>query len=154
MAQMEHEIVLNAPPERVWAFITALRYLPLWLADVRAVEPLPGGFNPPETRPGSTFALERAGRRERESWIVADWEPPRRLRLTEYRRDLQLVFQLSASAEGTLLRAALGEPDRRGWLGRIWPDRRREQMERSLAQLRELIALNRDLRLLHGVGDE
>lgn len=42
---IEREIVINAPPERVWALITESEHVGTWFADVEAeVDPQPGGI--------------------------------------------------------------------------------------------------------------
>ncbi|MDQ5850850.1 MAG: SRPBCC family protein [Chloroflexota bacterium] len=143
--------VLNAPPERVWEFVTALRYLPVWMADVAAVREI----STPQTAAGTTYTLVRRGRRDPETWIVADWEPPRRVRLSEVRRHIQLVLELEPDAQGTRLSMQQEWPSNRGLLDRLLPPTaRRQALERSLARLKELVALNQDIKLLYGMGDE
>ena len=142
--------LLNAPVERVWEFVTALRYLPVWLADVNSVREI----STPQTGAGTTWHMRRRGRHDDESWIVADWDPPRRVRLAEYRRDIQLVLQMEPDAEGTRLSMEYAWPSR-GLLDRLLsPAGRRRMLERSLARLKELIDLNQDIKLLYGMGDE
>lgn len=151
MPSVQQTVDLNAPPERVWAFITALRYLPLWLAGVTEVRVI---FLP-ETQPGTRFEVVRAGQRDVEQWLVMDWEPSRHLRLTEYRRDEQLRFWLTPGNLGTELRGEAAWPGTRGLLDRFLPQPQRKHMlARSLGQLQQLIRFNRDIRLLHGMGDE
>ena len=143
--------VLNAPPERVWAFVTTPRYLPVWMAGVTAVREI----STTETAAGTTFTMTRRGRHDPEMWIVADWVPPRRVRLSEIRRDIQLVLELEPDAQGTRLSMQQEWPSNRGLLDRLLPPTaRRQALERSLARLKELVALNQDIKLLYGMGDE
>ncbi|HEX6290458.1 MAG TPA: SRPBCC family protein [Herpetosiphonaceae bacterium] len=152
MPVAQHDITLHAPPDRVWAFIIALRYLPLWLSDVAAVQ----AISTSQTQAGTTFEIVRAGGRGMvEHWIVLDWEPPRSLRLTEYHADLHLRLRLEPTAGGTCLAAQLEWRQPRGLLQRLLPPTaQRRTLERSLHRLAELIDLNRDIRLLHGMGEE
>lgn len=146
----QREIVVNAAVARVWAFITALRYLPLWLDGVTSVQPAAA-----ITQSGTQFAIVRAGQHgPPETWIVADWEPPRHVRYTEYRRNVQLVFRLSPLDQQTRVHATLDAPTVSGVLARLLPDRSGAALDRSLARLHEICMLNRDIRLLRGVGDE
>jgi uncharacterized protein YndB with AHSA1/START domain len=50
MPTVDHDILLQAPPDRIWAFITALRYLPLWLVAVEAVQ----SISTAQTQAGTT----------------------------------------------------------------------------------------------------
>ena len=151
MPTITHEQVLNAPTERVWEFITALRYLPVWMADVTSVREI----STPQTAAGTTWSMVRRGRHNLESWIVADWEPPRRMRLAEYRRDIQLTLRLEPDTDGTRLSIEYEWPSNRGLLDRLLPPTgHRHALERSLARLKELIDLNQDIKLLYGMCHE
>jgi hypothetical protein len=132
--------------------MTTLRYLPLWLVDTEAVR----AISTPQTQAGTTFEVIRARSRGHvEHWIVMDWEPPRSLRLTEYHEDIHLRLRLEPDAAGTRLHAALEWPSPRGLFARFFPPTaQRHLLARSLQRLGELIDLNRDIRLLHGMGDE
>ncbi len=151
MLTVKQEVFLNALPGRVWQFITALRYLPQWLDGVASVQ----AISDPWTSAGTTFSALRRGGRQDESWLVAEWEAPHRLRLLEYRRKREFIFLLSLDRDGTRLSMQYNWPSERGLLGRLLPATAQRQMvTRSLARLQEIIKLNQDLKLLHGMGDE
>ena len=150
MPAITQEQLLNAPVERVWEFVTAVRYLPVWLADVTSVREI----STPQTGAGTTWRMRRRGRHDDESWIVADWDPPRRVRLAEYRRDIQLILRIEPDSEGTRITIEYAWPSR-GLIDHLLPPAgRRHMLERSLARLKELIDLNQDIKLLYGMGDE
>jgi hypothetical protein len=141
---------ISAAPDRVWAFVTALRYLPLWLEDVAAVQ----SISTAQTQAGTTFELVRS-RGRAEPWIVLDWEPPCSCRLTAYHEDLHLRLHCAPSAAGTQLSAQWDWPPPRGLFQRLRSTApQRQMLERSLLRLTTLFDLNRDIRLLHGMGDE
>ena len=151
MPAIQHEVVLNAPPERLWEFLTALRYHPLWMADVASVQ----AISTPETAAGTTYTVMRRGRHGPESWIVGELDPGRFLRLSEYRRDVHLRFRLEPLGEGTRLHVEYAWPSRGGLLDRLLPRAAQQRtLVRSLARLKELVALNQDIKLLYGMGDE
>ena len=151
MPTVSHHVLLNAPRERVWAFVTALRYLPLWMVDIATVE----GISTTETTAGTTYSVVPRGSHHPEAWIVAEWNPPRQMRWTEYRRRIDLEFELENEGQDTRLRVGRTWPSRNGILDRLLPPRSQQQtLERSLARLQELVALNQDIKLLHGMGDE
>lgn len=147
MSAARREVLLDAAIERVWAFVTTPRVLPQWFNGVERVQ----AVTTAETASGTRFELTRHG--QTETWIVADWEPPRRVRYTEYRRNIQLWLELAADGPRTRLRASWEAPGS-GLLGRLSSARSGAMLERSLARLHELIKFNRDIRLLHGTGDE
>lgn len=136
MPVVEHIIELAAPPERVWATLTALEGLPLWLEGAQRVDAITG-----QAQPGTRFQLRRSGSLHAEQWIVADWDPPRRLRYTEYQRNLQLRLSLSPTASGTRLAAVWETPRGRGVLERILQKTDRRMLQQSLERLRALLAL-------------
>jgi hypothetical protein len=144
------DILISAAPDRVWAFVMTLRYLPLWLEDVAAVQ----AISTAQTQAGTTFELVRR-RGGVEPWIVLDWEPPRSCRLTEYHADLHLRLHCTPAAGGTQLSAQWEWPAPRGLFQRLRSTAPQQQMlQRSLQRLTALFDLNRDIRLLHGMGDE
>lgn len=151
MPTLTDEVILNAPARRVWAFITALRYLPRWLEGVASVQ----AISDAQPTDGTTFTVLRQGKRDDESWLVAEAEAPRRLRLIEYRRNREFLLLLEDIREGTRLSMRYTWPEERGLFGRFFPPTSQRQMvARTLARLKDLIALNQDLKLLHGMGDE
>ena len=151
MLTVKQEVFLNALPGRVWEFITALRYLPQWLDGVASVQ----AISDPRTNAGTTFSALRRGGRQDESWLVAEWEAPHRLRFLEYRRNREFIFLLTLERDGTRLSMQYNWPSERGLLDRVLPATAQRQMVgRSLARLQEIIKLNQDLKLLHGIGDE
>ena len=150
MPVVQVDVSIGAAPDRVWAFVTALRYLPLWLEDVAAVQTI----STAQTQAGTTFELARSRGRV-EPWIVLDWEPPRSCRLTEYHQDLHLRLRCAPTTAGTQLSAAWEWPAPRGLLQRLRSTApQRQMLQRSLQRLTALFDLNRDIRLLHGMGDE
>ncbi len=151
MPTIQQEIILNALPGRVWEFVTALRYLPQWLDGIASVQ----AISDRQASVGTTFTALRRGRRDDESWLVADLEAPHRLRLLEYRRNRELIFQLEPVREGTRFFLQYTWPAERGLLGRFLPPRTQQQMVAgSLTKLQELIKLNQDIKLTRGMGDE
>ncbi len=151
MPSIQRELLLNAPQDRVWAFLTAPRFYPVWMKDVLSVQ----AISTPVIGPGTTFVLARRRRHAQESWIVADWEPPRRLRLVEYRLGTSLIFVLEPQPEGTRLWLEHGVSPSRGLLGRLMPPvRLQHTVEHMLARLAELFTFNQDIKLLYGMGDE
>ena len=151
MPTIQDEVVLNAPPGRLWEFPTALRYHPLWMADVSSLQ----AISTSETVAGTTYTVMRRGRHGPESWIVAELDPARFLRLSEYRRDVHLRFRLEPLGEGTRLNVEYAWPSRGSLLDRLLPQAAQQRMlERSLARLKELVTLNQDIKLLYGMGDE
>jgi uncharacterized protein YndB with AHSA1/START domain len=148
---IQRELLLNAPQDRVWAFLTTPRFYPIWMEDVVSVQAISTAV----IGPGTTFVLARRRRHAQESWIVADWEPPRRLRLAEYRLGTSLIFVLEPQAEGTRLWLEHSVPPSRGLLGRLMPPVRLQRtVEHMLARLAELFTFNQDIKLLYGMGDE
>ncbi len=151
MAEVRHEVTLNALPGRVWEFITTIRHLPLWLDGIASVQ----AISDPQTSAGTTFTAVRRGHYDDEAWLVAEWEPPHRLRLIEYRRKQEILVLLSETREGARLNMRYIWPREWGLLDRILPPRAQRQMiERALAKLKEIVCLNQDIKLLHGMGDE
>jgi hypothetical protein len=151
MPTVSHEQQVNAAPARVWEFVTALRYLPVWMDGIVSVRSIgdAGGSA------GTTFTIVRRGHHEDESWIVAEYEAPRRIRMVEYRRDHDLILLLLPDPVGTRLRMKYTWPSARGILDRILRPTAQEQMvARSLARLREMFSLNQDIKLIYGMGDE
>ncbi len=151
MPTVNQEILLNTHPRRVWEFITALRYLPTWMDGLASVQ----AISDPQTTAGTSFTALRRGSHADESWLVAEWEAPRRLRLIEYHRNLEFILELEPDRGGTRLTMRYSWPSRRGVLDRLFAPRAQQQMvARTLAHLQETITLNQDLKLLHGMGDE
>jgi hypothetical protein len=152
MLNAQFDAQLNALPQRVWDFVTAIGFWPRWMEGVVAVEPAdaaPIGLN-------TRFTIRRASQRAgREGWLVRTWQPARRVDFVSYTHHIDLRFTLDPHADHTTLRAAISYPNTRGPLGRLLPDMRRAaELGRSLHTLQQMIAFNRDIWLLHGVGDE
>ncbi len=151
MPGVTQNVFLNAAPERLWDFITALRYLPSWMVDIAAVRDI----STPQIAAGTTFTLVRRRRHDPEEWIVADWKPPRRLRLVEYRRGMELIVEMEPVENGTRLSLHVDAGKPHGLFAHLLPSAsRRRTLQASLARLQELVALNGDIKLLHGMGDE
>jgi hypothetical protein len=151
MPEVSQEIVLNAVPSRVWEFVTTLRHLPRWMDGIASVQ----AISDPKASIGTTFTAVRRGRPGDETWLVAEWEAPHRLRLLEYHRKLELIIDLAPARDGARMRLQYNWPSERGILDRLFrPTAQRQMVERSLARLQELIKLNQDIKLLHGMGDE
>lgn len=151
MPEVRREVMLNAQPGRVWEFITAIRYLPQWMDGIASVQ----AISDPQTSAGTTFTAVRRGRHGDEAWLVAEWEPPHRLRLIEYHRRREFLIQIAATRDGSRLSMVYSWPPERGLLDRVLPPTAQRQMvERSLKRLQELVSVNGDIKLLHGMGDE
>jgi hypothetical protein len=150
MPSVRNSTAINAAPQRVWDMVTALRYLPLWLANVAAVS----AISMPEAAAGTKFELTRPNSALPEAWIVAEWQPLQLLRLTACHHDLHWIAALEPVAQGMQVALEYRWPQR-GLAARILPPTaQRRLVERSLSQLKELIDFNRDIALLHGIGDE
>ena len=151
MLSVQEAAVLNAAPERVWAFIVTLRYLPLWLGDIKSVQAIADA----QASVGTTFTALHHRRHHDESWIVADLSPFHRVRLLAYNHRPEYTFLLDPQAAGTHFTMVYSWPGERGVLDRLLPPtRQRRMVADSLARLEELFRLNRDIKLLHGMGDE
>lgn len=147
----ERTIVVNAAVERVWDFVTALRYLSLWWDGAQNVQ----NISTAHVQSGTRFDVVRRGQHgPPETWIVADWEPARHLRYTEFRRNLQFELFLTAAGPNTEIRAVYSAPGPGAVLARLLADRHGAALARSLARLHELYRFNRDIKLLRGMGDE
>ncbi len=134
MPIVQQSIALAEPPEQVWKVLTTIELLPLWLEGAQRVDSLTG-----PAKPGTRFTLRRAGSLHPEQWIVADWDPPHRLRYTEYQRNLQLRLTLIPAASGTQLTAAWETPRSRGMLEHLLQKTDRRMLESSLDRLRALL---------------
>ncbi len=151
MPSVQQAIVVNATPERVWTWLAAPRFYGVWMDGVAAVP----AVSTVEMGPGTTFTIIREQRHAEEAWIVAEWDLLRRMRLTAYRTDRQLIFQLEAAPDGTHLVIEQAWPASRGILSRLVPPRSQQRgLERTVSRLRAVFALNQDIKLLHGMGDE
>jgi hypothetical protein len=150
MASVQQVVTLNATAERVWAWLVAPRFYPVWMDQVQAVRDI----STPEVGPGTTFVLTRRGRHSPEDWIFAEWQYPDHLRLAEYRGKRQIVFHLEGAATETHL-ALEHEWSSRGLLPALVPSwGKQRSIARTAERLRELFALNQDIKLLYGMGDE
>lgn len=139
---------IDAAPDRVWDMLTAIRYLHLWLADVARVQ----AISTPEPALDTTFDLVRAGS-AKTTWVVSTWQPVQHVGFSTVNGDAHYRFTLEPTDTGTLLTMA-SERSPRG-LARLLPAAtQRRLVNTSLARLKELIVFNRDIALLHGVGDE
>ncbi len=148
MATIAYTVEINASPERVWDMLTALRYGHLWLAGVTAVQKI----STPDVRLNTTFDIVQAGS-TRTAWIVSAWEPPQQLRFSAAEADAHYSFTLEPTQTGTQLTMEYQKTAR--GLGRLLPAAgQRRFVQSSLARLKELISFNRDIALIHGVGDE
>jgi uncharacterized protein YndB with AHSA1/START domain len=148
MATTAHTIEINASPERVWEMLTTLRYGHLWLAGVTAVQKM----STPDVGPDTTFDMVQAGS-TRTAWTVSTWEPPQQLRFSTAEDDAHYSFSLEPTPHGTQVTMEYQKTGR--GLGRLLPATgQRRMVQGSLARLKELITFNRDIALIHGVGDE
>lgn len=151
MPSVQQTILLNATRERVWTWLAAPRFYGLWMDGVAAVRTASRG----EAGPGMTFVIVRKQRQVQEDWIVAEWNSFRRMRLTAYRTDHQLIFGLNDAPEGTQLAIEQTWPASRGLLSRLAPSRSQQhRLDRTASHLHAIFVLNQDIKLLHGMGDE
>ncbi len=151
MLSVQGESLLDAAPQRVWDFVVTLRWLPSWLGDIRSVQ----AISDEQASVGTTFTALHHRRHYDESWIVADLSPLHRIRLLAYNRRPEYTFLLDPHAAGTHFTMIYSWPSDRGLLDRLLPPTsQRRMVDDSLARLREIFALNRDIKLLHGMGDE
>jgi len=151
MPSIQQATVLNATPERVWAWLAAPRFYGAWMDGVATARAVSSG----EVGPGTTFTIVWEHRQLEEAWIVAEWDLLRRMRLTAYRTDRQFIFQLETVPDGAHLVIEQAWPVSRGILSRLAPPRSQQRgLERTVSRLRAIFALNQDIKLLHGMGDE
>lgn len=138
-----------AMPVRTWEMITALRYLHLWFADVEAV----ASISTHDVQQGTTFVVTSANAKNHR-WIVAECQPPQRLCFHEKDRDAHWIFDLESSEQGTFV-SLTHQWSPSGLAARLMPSTFVHRIVReSLYRLKELIDFNRDIALLHGIGDE
>jgi uncharacterized protein YndB with AHSA1/START domain len=150
MTTIAQDVLLNAPPERVWSFVTAPRYWRTWLADVHSVR----SITTPNMAAGTRFEVLRVGAHRGEQWIVAEWQPHDHVRFTEYHKNVQLVFDLAAASDSTQLHLTYSAPQR-GWLNQLLFTRAQQRaLKQSVARLREMVKLNQDIKLLYSIGGE
>ena len=148
MPTIADTISINAAPERVWDLLTALHYAHLWLADVVRVQAISTSPIALDTR----FDLVRAGS-AKTTWVVSTWQLVQHVGFSAVDGAAHYHFTLEPTDTGTLLTMDL-QRSRRG-LARLLPAAtQRRQVQSSLARLKELIVFNRDIALIHGVGDE
>ena len=148
MPTIADTITINAAPERVWDMLTALRYGHLWLADVARVQ----AISTPEITLDTTFDLVRAGS-AKTTWVVSIWQSVQHVGFSTVDGDAHYRFTLEPTDTGTKLMMEYQKTSR--GLGRLLPAAtQRRLVNTSLARLRDLIAFNRDIALIHGVGDE
>lgn len=141
-------ITIDAAPERVWDMLTALRYGHLWLADVVRVPKI----STPSIALDTTFDLVRAPS-AKTTWVVSTWQPVQHVGFSTVDGDAHYRFTLEPTNMGTQLTMEYQKTPR--GLGRLLPAAaQRRLVQTSLARLRELIVFNRDIALIHGVGDE
>lgn len=154
MPTSEHTALLPASAQRVWDFVTTVRYWPVWLSGVSAIR----AVSTASTGAGTTFEVERVGQHQRDPWIVAEWEPPRRVRFTDYHADIQLSFVVAPAEASSELRVVVEWRRPRGPLGSLlaagvpggqWA----RGLPASLARLKDIVVFNHDIKLLHGAGD-
>lgn len=148
MPTIADKIEINVPPQRVWELLTALRYAHLWLADATRIQ----AISTADVGAGTTFEMVRGGSTPA-AWIVSAWQPPQQLCFSTTDGDTQYSFTLEPTQTGTLLTMEYQRTGR--GLSRLLPVAgQRRLVQRSLARLRDLITFNRDIALIHGVGDE
>jgi uncharacterized protein YndB with AHSA1/START domain len=139
---------IDAAPERVWDMLTALRYAHLWLADVTGVREI----STADVGEGTTFDLLRA-LSAKTTWVVNTWQPVQHVGFSTLDGDTHYRFTLEPTDTGTQLTMEYQKTAR--GLGRLLPAAaQRRLVQSSLARLKELIVFNRDIALIHGVGDE
>ena len=150
MREVRHSVDIRvATPARIWEMITALRYLHLWFADVEEVT----SVNSLDIQIGTTFSVTCA-RAKDHTWTIAEWQPLQCLCFGEQDRATRWIFDLEPTEQGT--RVALAHQwARRGFAARVFPSTSQHRLvSESLIRLKELIDFNRDIALLHGIGDE
>lgn len=147
MPTIAEHVDIHASPERVWDMLAALRYLHLWLADVAGMQ----AINTAPVGNGTTFELMRGGTRA--AWTVSMWQPPHLLRFSTVNNDAHYEWTLEPTQTGTQLTMRYERTARS--FSRLLPGgSQRRAVHTSLARLNELITFNRDIALIHGVGDE
>ncbi len=126
--------------------ITALRYLQLWLADISSVHVI----STSDSHIGTTFDVIRSG--SVETWQIVKWQPLQHLQFSAQQHHwIMLLKPIDQQTRLTLINQ--------------WPQHaltalllrsvhQRRLIRRSLDRLKELIVFNRDIALVHGIGDE
>jgi uncharacterized protein YndB with AHSA1/START domain len=96
--QVEHSIIIAAPPERVWQVTTDVERWPQWTPTVTSVRKLgDGAFGL-----GSVARIKQPGQAEAE-WTVTAFEPNRRFAWATERSGMRMVgiHELQADGGGT-----------------------------------------------------
>ena len=155
MGKKEYNIMLPASPERVWNWVAAVKFWSIWIKDVAAVR----GISMPEPNPGMTFEVQRAGQHKVEQWLIAGWDVGRAVRFAEYHQNIQLNFIVAPDGVDAQLQLHVEWPNTRGLLGVLGEGmtpggRWARSLASSSSALHDLFVFNRDIKLLHGMGDE
>lgn len=150
MSVVQQEIRLNAAADRVWSFVVAPRCFPAWIDDIQMVQ----NFSASEIAPGTRFEIVRKRGRDPEAWIVAEWEPGQRVRYTAFYLDHQMIFDVRPDGSGSALTMRLEQAESGLFARFVTIPARQAIVARSLANLNNTIIFNRDIMLLHGMGDE
>jgi hypothetical protein len=155
MGRKEYEIMLPALPERVWNWVTAVKFWPLWINGVAHVQ----AISTAEPQLGTTFEVQRVGQHKTEQWIIAEWEVGRSVRFTEYHQNIQLGFNAAPNGAGAQLQLQVEWPNSSGMLGflaaKMTPGGRwARSLASSSSSLIDLFVFNRDIKLLYGMGEE
>ena len=133
---IQRELVLPAPPERVWAALTQADQLAAWFGTQAAIDLRPGGAVT-FTWDGSTGPIGQ------NSGVIEAVDPPRRLvfRWQSFGPDVpatRVEFTLEPHPEGTLLHLVeSGFARVPAHLRRDFHDRNTEGWQRELAELAE-----------------
>jgi uncharacterized protein YndB with AHSA1/START domain len=101
--RIEAETVIPAPTGQVWAFISDPRNDPRWCPNVRSVEQVAGDGPGPGARYEVMHDPRPGAPPTRLEVEVAEFDPPRRLRLLERDDDavFDVVLELTPEADGT-----------------------------------------------------
>lgn len=148
-------MLLPAAPERVWRWITAVNYWPIWLKDVASVQ----AISIAEPQPGMTFEVQRVGQHKSEQWIIAEWQAGSSVRFAEYHQNIQLNCVVTPNGSDAQLQLLIGWPNGHGPLrffgaGKTPGGRWARSLASSSSSLNDLFVFNRDIKLLYGMGEE
>jgi uncharacterized protein YndB with AHSA1/START domain len=143
MAELEEQVVVAAPPERVFDLLGSPERGPEWTPNLVRVEPLDAAG--PEGR--TALVVKVAGRERRGTGRCLEWDPPHRMTLEstlEIGVTSVSTFELTPRPDGTQVRArleySLPANGLGGLLGGLVGDSlARRDLKKALANLKRIV---------------
>jgi uncharacterized protein YndB with AHSA1/START domain len=100
--RIQHDVLVDAPVERVWAVITEAEHVGAWFGDAAEIDPRPGGAMTLTWKAHGTI-LARVEKVEPPSFFSFRWARPAGAEPREGNSTL-VEFSLTAEGDGTRLR--------------------------------------------------